>query len=123
MQMEHKASEARKNFRDALGRLSERLAKAKSMKPGHIVFRLEGTEAGIYTVQCGYGKVQVMDSAAEVDTAPLIEVIGDGQRVRAILDGEKDATEQFFAGGFRVRGDLPYLSDIALELGLIKQPL
>lgn len=122
--MKHEASKGRGNFRDSLGRISERLARTKSMKPGHIVFRLEGPEGGNYAVECGEGKVRVTASAAAaVDTAPLIEVIGDARRIRAILAGEKDAMEQFFAGGFRVRGDLRYLSDIALELGLIKQPL
>jgi hypothetical protein len=55
--------------------------------------------------------------------AGQLEVIGDADRIQAILAGEKDGRMQFLAGGFRVRGDLRYLSDIALELGLIKEPL
>jgi hypothetical protein len=50
-------------------------------------------------------------------------VIGDARRIRGILEGEKDATRQFLAGGFRIRGDLQYASDLALELGYIEQPL
>jgi hypothetical protein len=122
--MKKEASADRGNFRDTLSRISEQLAITKSMKPGHIVFRLEGPEGGNYAVQFSEGKVQVTESAAAgFDVAPLIEVIGDSRRIRAMLAGEKDAMELFFAGGFRIRGDLRYLSDIALELGLIKQPL
>ncbi len=122
--MEHETSEGRGTFRESLGRISERLARTKSMKPGHIVFRLEGPEGGNYAVECSEGNVRVVESAAAGgDVVPLIEVIGDARRIRAILAGQKDATEQFFGGGFRVRGDLRYLSDIALELGLIKEPL
>jgi hypothetical protein len=122
--MEHERVEEHGNFRDSLGRISERLAKAESMRPGDIVFHLEGPEGGNYAVKCGQGQARITESAAAgVDTPPLIEVFGDARRIRAILAGEKDAMEQFLAGGFRIRGDIRYLSDIALELGLIKQPL
>jgi hypothetical protein len=50
-------------------------------------------------------------------------VIGDAGAVQDILDGRVDARERFLAGGIRVRGDLRYLSDLGLELGLLKQPL
>ena len=53
----------------------------------------------------------------------FIEVMGDANTVRAILDGETDTREQFLAGGLRVWGDLRYLSDLALELGVLKEPL
>lgn len=121
--MEDDVRSGRGNFRHTLGRIAERFAKTKSMKPGHIVFHLEGTDAGSYVLECGEGACRIHESAAAIEAAPLIEVIGDGPRIRAILDGEKDAMQQFFAGGFRVRGDIRYLSDISLELGLIKQPL
>jgi hypothetical protein len=49
--------------------------------------------------------------------------MGDANTVRAILDGDRDAREQFLAGGLRVQGDLRYLSDLALELGVLKEPL
>ena len=53
----------------------------------------------------------------------FIQVMGDANTVRAILDGDRDAREQFLAGGLRVQGDLRYLSDLALELGVLKEPL
>jgi hypothetical protein len=48
-------------------------------------------------------------------------VIGTADRIRPILDGSKDGRLQFYLGGIRVRGDLQYLSEIAHELGFIKE--
>ena len=112
------------SFQDTLERLSERFAQGRAMKRGDIVFRLTGPGGGNYLVECGDGRARVTETAvAGVDRTPLVEVIGDARRIQSVLDGEKDARMQFLAGGFRVRGDLRYLSDIALELGLIKEPL
>jgi hypothetical protein len=95
------------------------------MKRGDIVFRLTGSGGGTsYRVECGDGQARVAETTiASTGSAPLIEVIGDARSIQSILAGEKDARMQFLAGGFRVRGDLRYLSDVALELGLIKEPL
>jgi hypothetical protein len=118
------AGKGRGSFQDTLERISERLAKSRSMKRGDIVFRLSGRGGGNYLVECGEGQARVADTAAAgIDRPPLVEVIGDAESVNAILSGEKDARRQFLAGGFRVLGDLRYLSDIALELGLIEEPL
>jgi hypothetical protein len=65
----------------------------------------------------------VESPAAGADELPLVEVLADAETVRAIIDGEKDAQKQFFSGGIRVRGDLRYFSDLAVELGLLKTPL
>lgn len=114
----------RGTFEECLGRVSERLAKSKAMKLGDIVFRLAGEGGGNFVVECSEKGVRVAESAAAgADRAPLLEVIGDAKRIHAILAGEKDAREQFLAGGFRVRGDLRYLSDVAVDLGFIKEPL
>jgi hypothetical protein len=111
-------------FQQTLERMSDGLAKSRSVKPGSILFHLTGDEGGTYLVECGDGQARVTASpAAALDRAPLFEVIGDAKRVQAVLAGEKDARMQFLAGAFRVRGDLRYLSDVALELGLLKEPL
>jgi hypothetical protein len=112
------------SLQDLLEHLSGRLAKSKVMKRGDIVFLLSGPGGGNYVVECTEGQARVAQSAAAgVDRTPLIEVIGDAKRIHAILAGQKDAREQFLAGGIRVRGDLRYFSNIALELELIKEPL
>jgi len=121
---ETSAGKSRASFQDTLGRISERLAKSRSMRRGDIVFRLSGPGGGNYLVECGEGQARVAETAAAgVDRTPLVEVIGDARSIHAVLAGKKDARTQFLAGGFRVRGDLRYLSDVALELGLIKEPL
>jgi hypothetical protein len=51
-----------------------------------------------------------------------LEVYGDAERIRGIVEGEKDAVREFLAGGLRVRGDLRYLSELGLELGFLRRP-
>jgi hypothetical protein len=54
--MEKKTNESRVHFRD-----SERLAKTKWIRPGHIVFRLAGAE-GNWALECAEGRVRVTES-------------------------------------------------------------
>jgi SCP-2 sterol transfer family len=94
------------------------------MRDGTVVFHLGGAAGGTYHLERRGRNARVVDAAeSELDQEPLLEVRGDAETIRAIIDGEKDATKQFFAGGIRVRGDLRHLSDVALELGLIERPL
>jgi hypothetical protein len=107
----------------ALERLASRLGEAASIVPGAIVFRLTGTQGGSYRVEHDERGTR-LDTSDQLDAAaPLIEVMGDAATLRAILEGERDAREQFLEGGLRVRGDLRYLSNLAMELGLLKAPL
>ncbi len=118
------AGKARASLNDSLGRLAQRLRESKSLRRGDIVFRLVGPAGGNYCLECSESEVRVAEfAAAGADRQPLIEVMGGAETIRAIIDGEKDATKQFLAGGIRVRGDLRYLSDMALELGVLKAPL
>ena len=105
----------------SLQKFAQRLSKSKTLKDGSISFRLGGPGGGDYFLDCSAGCVQLCEGNSP--TAPLIEVIVDASRIQAILDGTKDARRQFFVGRFRVRGDLRYLSDLALELGIIDSPL
>jgi hydrogenase maturation factor HypE len=114
--------EAPGDVQSSLGTLAVRLADARTTRVGNIVLRLSGKGGGTYRLACGHQEVRVAETV-DVDAPPLIEVIGDAEAVRAILNGKVDARKQFLAGGIRVRGDLQYLSDLALELGLLKEPL
>jgi predicted lipid carrier protein YhbT len=68
--------------------------------------------------------VDLQPLEAGADTASArIEVIGDPARLTSIIEGKKDARMQFFAGGIRVRGDMPYLSEIGLRLRFLDRPL
>lgn len=115
-------SRAARTVRGSLDELMPRVAKAKNARVGDIVFRLSGKGGGTYRVSTGHGKAEVSESQ-DVGGVPLFEVIGEADAVQAILDGKADAREQFLAGGIRVRGDLQHLSDLTVELGLMKRPL
>jgi hypothetical protein len=104
-----------------LGNAAKRLGTAKALRGGHILLHLKGTGGGVYHLDCSAGPPKVVKGAPRA--APTIEVIGDAKRILAIIEGKKDGRRQFLAGGIRVRGDLRYLSDLALELGIIKEPL
>ncbi|WP_158887093.1 hypothetical protein [Amycolatopsis anabasis] len=110
------------DVRKSVGQLAARIADARSARPGEIVLRLTGEGGGTYQLSTGGKEVQVAETAG-VDAQPLIEVLGDARAVQSVLDGKVDAREQFLNGGIRVRGDLRHLSDLALELGLLKHPL
>jgi hypothetical protein len=110
------------SLRHSLGELAGRIAGARSARAGDIVLRLSGEGAGTYRLSSGQQGVQVFETA-DVGIQPLIEVMGDAAAVQAVIDGKVDARTQFLAGGIRVRGDLRHLSDLALELGLLKHPL
>lgn len=108
--------------RHALGELATRIADARSARVGDIVLRLSGEGGGTFRLSSGKAGVEVSESA-DGDVRPLIEVIGDAETVRAVLDGRVDARKQYLEGGLRVRGDLRHLSDLALELGILKHAL
>ena len=117
-------SKGRGGQEEALARVLDRLGKSKAMRPGDIVFHLSGAGGGSFVVECSDSGARVTEAVASGrDYPPLVEVIGDATRIRAVLIGTKDAREEFLGGHFRVRGDLRYLSNVALELGIIKQPL
>ncbi|MFI0480913.1 SCP2 sterol-binding domain-containing protein [Actinomadura sp. 9N215] len=117
------ASEERRAVRRTLENLASRLENARAARDGDVVLRLTGVGGGTYALSSHQRKVSVAESAEGVSGAPLVEVMGDAEVVRAIVDGEVDARERFLQGGLRLRGDLRYFSDVALELGLLKTPL
>ncbi len=105
----------------ALESFAKRLSEAKALGKGSIAFRLSGPESGQYFLDCSKGVAKLVKGTPPHH--PIIELIGDAARIVAILEGKKDARAQFLVGGFRIRGDLRYASDLALELGIIQDPL
>jgi hypothetical protein len=79
-------------------------------------------EGGSAYLHCTRGAVQITEGAP-AEYPPVIEVFGDRKRIQAILEGKKDARMQFLAGGLRLRGDLAYFSDLAVEMGILQEPL
>ena len=110
------------SLKDSIARLAQKLDASTATKQGQIILHLSGSDGGDFRLDCGAGKTTVA-TAGLTEARPLIEVTGDATVVRAILDGKKDPLKQFAAGGLRVRGDLRYFSDLALELGIIDRPL
>ena len=111
------------NVRATLAETAKGLSGSKALKKGTIAFRLTGEGGGDFCLDCtakGAALVEGLSPRAEV---PSIEIIGEAKLVRAILEGKKDARVQFLAGGLRVRGDLVYLSDLAVERGILKEPI
>lgn len=101
--------------------LAKKLEKAEALREGAMLFRLTGKEAGEYRLECSAKGVRVAKGMPR--GAPLLEVMGDAQRIRAIIEGKKDARKQFFAGGLRVRGDLLYAAELGRELGILEGEL
>jgi hypothetical protein len=89
-----------------------------SRRAGDIVFRtptagfaLESDDAGVRVVR-GQGRPR----------PPLLEIMGSAEDLSAVLLAD-DARRRFLEGGVRIRGDIRYLSDLAVELGVLKRPL
>jgi hypothetical protein len=114
----------RESVTGSLRRVAERLEGSPTLRSGTAVLHLRGADGGDYHLDSDARSVRLRDAGAAASSGePMLEVFAEAETLRAILDGAQDATEQFLAGGIRVRGDLRLLSDVALELGLIKQPL
>lgn len=105
---------------ESLKRFADRVSKAKVLRKGPLAFRLSGKDGGDYFLDCSTGQARL--SKGTPSDQVLLELIGDARRIIAVLEGKKDGRRQFLAGGFRVRGDLRYVSDLMLELGVIKEP-
>ena len=87
-------------------------------KRGAILLRLEGPEGGDYRFPCG-PEAGALSGGQRSDQ--LLEVTAGAARVRAILEGKKNARQEFLAGGMRVRGDIQFAIDLAYELGFIRE--
>jgi len=124
MQADQDKSGARSPVKEMLGSAVERLNQSKLTRQGNIVLRLSGNGGGNYCLSHDSGKTTLRQLDAMSDqTPPLIEVSGDAQIVYEIFEGKRNAFKQFLAGGLRLRGDLRYFSDLALEMKIIDQPL
>jgi len=105
----------------ALQMLAERLSRCRALRKSSIVIRASGAGGGEYCVECAPGGAKLANTRPTAP--PTIEVTGEARQIEALLHGQKDPRKLFLAGGLGVRGDLRYLSDLAVELGLLKKPL
>lgn len=108
-------------LKDPLHQFAQQLSNMKTLRDGRIVLRMTGESGGNYCLHCKGGRVTLSQDIPE--GSHNAELIGEAKQIRPILDGKKDARAHFLAGGFRVKGDIKYISDLAMELGLLKQPI
>jgi hypothetical protein len=118
-----KGTSKRPSVAEALAEVAARLNKAKSLKKATIVVRASGPGGGDFRFETDPKGVKFVRDAPARDLAPTIEIMGDARRIQAALSGDKDPRALFLAGGFRVRGDLAYFSDLVVELGILKEPI
>ena len=111
-----------KRVNAVLTRAGRRLGKAKSLKEGSILLRLQGSGGGNFCLDCKKRAVRLVKRTPRHTEVPLIELIGPADVVLEILDGKTDGLNQFLRGRLRIRGDLRYASDLAGEFRMVKQP-
>ena len=88
-----------KSVQDALERLRQRMDECRAVKSGDIDLHLSGKSGGEYRISFGKGKTTISSAAGRgAGREPLLEVWGDADTIRAIIDGEKDPLKQFLAG-------------------------
>jgi hypothetical protein len=108
----------------AIENLSTRLSSCRAVrKGGTLLIRATGDGGGEFHLEASEQAVRVTKAPAMLPAAPTLEIMGDARRIAAVISGGKNARKEFLAGGFRVRGNLRYLSDVAMELGILKIPL
>jgi hypothetical protein len=115
---------SRKTIKDMLSALAQKLDASAHVRTGDIVLHLSGAGGGEFCLSSRSGRTVLSSTGrGPEDRKPLIEVWGDGDVISSILTGEKNALRQFMSGGIRIRGDLRYFSDLALEFGILEAPL
>ena len=120
-----KSTKARKKpvkMETALKQVTNRLAESKALRPSIIRVRATGSGGGDFYIQSSENGVELVKDAI-IKVEPEIEIMGDVRRIQSVLNGSKDARALFLAGAFRIHGDLRYFSDLALELGILREPL
>jgi predicted lipid carrier protein YhbT len=114
------AARSKKAVEAVLNDVVRKFETAHARRAGSILFRMIGDGGGEFYLHSTSAGCEL--SREPRGGPPHVEVIGDVDRILAILDGRREGRLQFFAGGIRVRGDLYYLSEIAHEMGFIKEP-
>jgi predicted lipid carrier protein YhbT len=104
----------------ALKKLIIRMSDCRAIRKSSILIRTVDGGGRAYYLDCSPESVKVTEAPL---APPTIEIIGNARNIESLLLGKRDPRKLFFAGALRVRGDLRYLSNLAVELGILKQPL
>lgn len=106
----------------ALVEAGRRLQERHLLRAGALVFRSGGSPEWGLTMHCSERSFEIV-RGHEPDDGPLVEIIGDLDRIAALAQGRRDGRTEFFRGGLRVRGDMHYLSELGMELGFLRSPI
>jgi hypothetical protein len=101
----------------SLTAFSRKLSGSAQLKDGSILFHF--TDSGEEYCVEGTGREARVTRGAPIKP-PLVEVRGPSTVLRAIMDGKKEASRAFIAGGIQVQGDLPYLEALLKDIGLLQ---
>ena len=103
---------------DALRAVALQVQKSKARKVGVVRFELTGRESGDLSLRVD-SKRRVTAKEGKPSGKPKIHIRGDGQQIRMVMEGKRDARKAFLAGKLRVRGDTRYLEALLVEIGLM----
>ena len=107
------AAAIEKGLTTLLGKLSS----AAPKKRGSILLSLTDSGDDIY-LDGIERKASVSRGAGAAP--PVVRIAGPSSVLKAIMDGKKEASRAFVAGGIQVSGDLEYLEALLKDLGLLK---
>jgi predicted lipid carrier protein YhbT len=97
--------------------LGQKLSRSTERRRGSIHVTLTDT-GDEFSLEGVGGEVQV--SRGTGASPPVVRVAGPAGVLQAIMDGKKEASRAFIAGGIQVSGDLEYLEDSLKTLGLLE---
>lgn len=100
----------------SLAALGRRLSSSAPKRRGSILLRL--TDSGEECcLEGGDREARVTKGAGA--GPPLVRIAGPSNVLKAIMDGKREASRAFVAGGIQVSGDLLYLEALLKDLGLL----
>jgi putative sterol carrier protein len=100
----------------SLTALSRKLSSSAPKKRGSILLSL--TDSGEeYSLEGTDREARVTQGSGAAPA--LVRIAGPSNVLKAIMDGKKEASRAFMAGGIQVSGDLVYLEALLKDLGLL----
>jgi putative sterol carrier protein len=103
-------------FEQSLQQLIKKLDKSDLPRMGNVVFDFVGERPMRVALKAG-SKTSIHRTLAK--EAPRLEISGDPERIREVLEGKKDPRLAFLEGSITVRGDVDYLQSILRSLRLM----
>jgi hypothetical protein len=103
-------------FEASLQKVIKDLDKSDVPRMGDVVFNFTGEKPVRVSLKSG-GKSGISRTLAK--ELPRLEITGDPERIRAVLEGNKDPRLAYLEGSIMVRGDIDYLQTLLRSLGLM----